>query len=190
MVAFSIDPLPDMERQVYGPGGIIHDLTCGRYCLKSLLKYWHERAGNGRITRLNLTGAVPFLANWYGFSPLHDYEHAYALLRHRNGVPPTRAVWLHALLAHGPIILMGRGIGGGFAGFGPFPAIRHSILLTGIRTDDANATFRYLDPLMGNQVQTAPWAMQRLIEPPIVYGAGNIRTLLGGIAHRQYYTRP
>ena len=78
------DPVPDMESQKYGPWGLIHDLTCGRYCLKSLLKYWHEKAGMGHVTKLTLPDPVSRLRHWMGYDPWDDYQHSRTLLQQSN----------------------------------------------------------------------------------------------------------
>jgi len=184
-----IDLIPDMEYQRYGPWGVIPDLTCGRYCLKSLLKYWHEKAGMGHVTRLTLEAPASTLSHWAGYDAWNDYQHAAELLVHDTSKPNTARGWeLRLIYAKGPIIIGGRGVGAAFQGFWGYGAIPHAILLTGINPANVNATFEYLDPLRGNGVQTAPWTMQARIYADLVYAQHDITNKLG-LNPGKYYTR-
>lgn len=188
-MVYRIDPIPDMECQRYGPFGLIPDLTCGRYCLKSLLKHWHEKAGLGRVTRLTLPAPASRLRPWAMYDPYTDYQHAPALLVHDGSRPNSRQGWeLRLIYAKGPIIVSGRGIGAAFAGIGGYGALAHSILLVGVDSANVNATFEYLDPLRGNAIQTAPWTMQARIDSDLVYAQHDITTKLAANPG-QYYTR-
>ena len=157
MPFYRIDPIPDMECQYRGPGGFIPDLTCGRYCLKSLLKYWHQKAGRGRITRLEIPPpknkqaywVQNQIANWVGYDFWTDYEHAQDLMWQADR-PADAAAWLKLIReVGGPLLLTGPGIGGAYKGMWPIPAVGHVILLIGVNTDHP-ASLEYLDPLVGN----------------------------------------
>lgn len=187
---YLIDPVPDMESQKYGPWGLIHDLTCGRYCLKSLLKYWHEKAGMGRVTRLTLPDPTSRLRHWMGYDAWENYQHARLLLQ--QSVKPLNAAGWESLIrnnAKGPIILTGGGIGGAWRGIGGYGAIGHVVLLIGV---DANAgTFTYLDPLTGNTRQQEPIAgMHARIDQQVTYARPNTMLREIGRAYgHPYYTR-
>lgn len=188
-MAYMINPVPDMECQRYGPFGMVPDLTCGRYCLKSLLKYWHEKTFHVRINRLELPRPASTLSHWIGYDPWTDYQHGQALMFQANK-PQNRQDW-EALITRvaGPIILTGDGIGHAFRGLGPIPACGHVILLIGVDGASANQTFTYLDPLVGNAPQVESFAaMDPRIDQEVTYAKPWIRDLLSQPNHG-YYTQ-
>jgi hypothetical protein len=186
---YLIDPIPDMEYQRYGPFGLVPDLTCGRYCLKSLLKYWHYKAAGERVTRLELPRPASTLRHWMGYDPWDDYQHSHALLRQSQKPADARAWEALITYARGPIIVSGDGIGRAFRGAGPIPAIGHVVLLIGVDANNRHTTFIYLDPLVGNAVQTASFAdMHHRIDTPVTYARSTIVRDLSAANHA-FYTR-
>ena len=169
----------------YQKNKIAIDPTCGRYCLKSLLK-WHKGLVTGkRETSIEVThrfGEPPqfgqtsgraeyaleymlYLAsNWVAYDPVVNFPDAEALLEQDNK-PTSIGGWVATLQAHGPIIITG------VLGAASVP---HVILLVG--ADDAGSgTFYYLDPLAGDVLKDEPYAgMQNRIDTQIVYGKQNI----------------
>lgn len=175
-MGYTIDPIPDMEYQRllggYIPGLI--DPTCGRYCLKSLLKYWYQKreGGGRRVTRIGLEKPNAGWGNWLGFDPYDDYPQAKELLIESYWKPASADSWLELILKVGPIIICGKGVGTAS------PYVGHYILLVGIHPETPDETFHYLDPLVGNEVKRAPQAMQEKIEPLLVYAKDDIATKL------------
>jgi hypothetical protein len=164
--------MPDMEYQRllggYIPGLI--DPTCGRYCLKSLLKYWHEKKeGGSRATRLAIAKPTSGWGNWIGYDAYDDYPHAKELLVESGEKPSSVIAWHELLTRVGPIILAGNGLGAASSWVG------HYILLVGVDTDSKVETFYYLDPLVGNVLKKAAWEpMQNRIEACLVYAQSDI----------------
>lgn len=182
-MVYIINPVPDMEYQRllggYLPGLI--DPTCGRYCLKSLLKYWYEkRQGGRRITRLTLDKPKSGWGDWIGFDAYDDYPHANEILVQTSVKPASAQAWVELLIAVGPVIICGDGVGTASSFVG------HYILLVGIDPDQKNETFHFLDPLVGNEVRTAPWTMQQRIEPFLVYASADITEKLN--RSHKYFT--
>lgn len=196
---FILNPLPHMEDQRFFParsrvaavpyvGKIVKiaiDPTCGRYCLKSLLK-WHKGQATGTSVtaievghrhgpppQLEQTGgraeyALEYMlylaSNWVAYDPVVNFPDAEALLEQGNK-PTTISGWQNILYAHGPIIITG------VLGAASIP---HVILLVGVDYDGAGRFF-YLDPLAGNVLKDEPFAgMQGRIDTQIVYGKKNI----------------
>lgn len=164
----------------YIPGLI--DPTCGRYCLKSLLKYWHEKKQGGvRATRLTIAKPTSGWGDWIGYDAYDDYPHAKELLVESGDKPSSKQAWIELLMRVGPIILAGSGLGAAASFVG------HYILLVGVDTDSKNEMFHYLDPLVGNQVKTAAWEpMQERIEACLVYAQHDISTKLN--RSNKYFT--
>lgn len=171
-MGYIINPIPDMEYQRL-LGGIIPGLidpTCGRYCLKSLLKYWHEKRGQRRATRINIVPPESGWGDWVAYDAYNDYPHAKDILVRSGYKPGSPNAWEeHLVNLQGPIILAGKGLGDAASFVG------HYILLVGVFPETPNATFHYLDPLVGAQVQTAPFEpMQTNIRRCLVYAKGDI----------------
>lgn len=168
---FKIDPIPDMEYQRLLGGfvpGLI-DPTCGRYCLKSLLKYWCEKSGGPRATRMIIDKPKSGWGDWIAYDAYDDYPHAKDILIEDGYKPGSKGSWIEFLQGNGPIILAGNGLGAASS------IVGHYILLVGV--DDASdlATFHYLDPLVGNEVKTAGWLpMQENIINCLVYAQKDI----------------
>jgi|GEM_PF-3444699 len=172
---YMINPIPNMEYQRllggYIPGLI--DPTCGRYCLKSLLKYWHEKQGGTRATRLSITPPTSGWGDYIGFDAYDDYPHAKDLLVESGDKPASSDSWEELLMRVGPIILAGSGLGQAASWVG------HYILLVGVDSSSKTQTFYYLDPLVGDKVQTAAWLpMQQRIVNCLVYAQSDIATKL------------
>ena len=84
MPSFTINPIPEMvsQRFSYVPQFLpIIDPTCGRYCLKSLLKYWYEKKTNVRYQDILLPKPASRVRDWIAYDPYDDYQHAPAGLR-------------------------------------------------------------------------------------------------------------
>mgnify|MGYP000936652678 CR=1 FL=1 len=202
---FILNPLPHMEDQRFFParsrvalipyvGKIVKiaiDPTCGRYCLKSLLK-WHkgqQTEPKTRVTSIEVGhrfGEPPQLekssgraeyaleyflylaSNWVAYDPVVNFPDAEALLE--QGIKPTTiSGWQQILYSHGPIILTG------ILGAASIP---HVILLVGVDYDPPG-TFYYLDSLAGDELKEEPFAaMQPRIDDQIVYGKKNIGAAL------------
>ncbi len=182
-MAYRINPIPDMECQRIG---LLADLTCGRYCLKSLLKYWHQKSGRPRADRITIPKPASRLKDWMAYDPMGDYQHAAALLVAPNTMPTTMLGWEQLMTrVDGPIILGGTGLGGAFAGLGPIPGVPHAILLIGANA--ASGNFMYLDPLVGNVPQTVPFQpMQNRIDD-LVHSQPDIAAKIS-VANHPYYT--
>lgn len=137
---FILSPLPHMEDQRFFPahsslanvpyvGGIFKtaiDPICGRYCLKSLLK-WHRGRVTGNFTmdielehqyskpQFNQQkGTSDFVlkhlqnltSNWFSYAPILNFTNAQAMIE--EGTKPKSIIgWNRYLNAHGPIILGG-----------------------------------------------------------------------------------
>ncbi|MDF1505167.1 papain-like cysteine protease family protein [Roseisolibacter sp. H3M3-2] len=196
---FIVNPLPQMEDQRFFParsmvasvpyvGRIFKaaiDPTCGRYCLKSLLKWHKGQAIGAPVTSIEVGhqfGPPPDLAesggraqyaldymlylasNWIAYDPVVNFPQARALLT-QSLKPDTVSGWQRILYSHGPIILTG------VLGAATIP---HVILLVGVDYAGTGRFF-YLDPLAGDVLQNEPFAgMQARIDDQIVYGQKNI----------------
>jgi hypothetical protein len=197
---FILNPLPHMEDQRFFParsrvaalpyvGKIVKvaiDPTCGRYCLKSLLK-WHKSQATGTpVTSIEVGhryGQAPQLqqtsgraeyaleyilylaSNWVAYDPVGNFPDAEKLLK-QDIKPTTIGGWQNILYSYGPIIITG------VLGAASIP---HVILLVGVDYD-APGKFYYLDPLAGDVLKEEAFAgMQGRIDTQIVYGKKNIR---------------
>jgi hypothetical protein len=196
---FILNPRPHMEDQRFFParscvaqvpyvGKIVKiwiDPTCGRYALKSLLKWHKERHTGTPVTSIEVGhqyGKVPQLeatsgkaeyaleyflylaSNWIAYDPIVNYPDAAALLTQQSK-PTTISDWQKILYSNGPIILSG------VLGAASIP---HAILLIGVDYAAPGAFF-YLDPLSGDVVKEEPFPnMQNRIEDQIVFGKKNI----------------
>jgi hypothetical protein len=171
MPVFHVNPIPEMVSQRFSflPSFIpIIDPTCGRYCLKSLLKYWYEVTTGARLTDVTLPKPASRLADWIGFDPVDDFPHGKALLAESSNIPQTPEAWIALLRRTGPIILAGR--------LGQATFVGHYILLVGM-SSDGPAKFHYKDPLAGDGVQSEAFAtMQARIETPLVFARADITT--------------
>lgn len=182
-MTYLVTPMPHMEYQRllggYIPGLI--DPTCGRYCLKSLLKYWHEKKTGAHVTRLTIDKPAKTVSDWIGFDPHDDYQGAADILVESYTKPTSKASWEQKLRQAGPIIISGSGIGTAARFVG------HYILLVGINPDSDTETFYYLDPLVGNEVRTSPWTMQDSITNILVHATSDIQQKLDH-GHRYFLT--
>lgn len=183
-MAYLINSIPDMECQKLFDGRIpkLIDPTCGRYCLKSLLKYWHEQKQEGeRVTRIALQKPKSFIRNWTGFDAYNDYPYADDILVKTRDKPESLEAWQALLMQVGPIIICGKGIGSAsrFAG--------HYLLLLGIDPDNEKDSFYYLDPLEGNKIMKADISMQKRIGWPLIYAQSDIVAKLNDNSV-QYFT--
>lgn len=173
MASFTINPVPEMvsQRFRYLPAFVpIIDPTCGRYCLKALLKYWYEVGMGFRYQDIALPKPVSLIADWIGFDPFDDFPPAQYLLIESHDLPQTANAWIARLQQEGPIIL------GGY--LGDATKVSHFILLVGASSDDP-PTFFYKDPLAGDVLKSEAFAtMQPRIELPIVSARRDILTNL------------
>ena len=182
-MGYLIDPIPDMEYQRFLGGYVpgLFDPTCGRYCLKSLLKYWYgKKEGGRRITRLTLEKPKSGWGDWIGFDSYNDYPHAKEILVVTGDKPASADSWQELLMRAGPVIICGNGVGTASSFVG------HYILLVGIYPEKENETFYYLDPLVGNEVKKAAWTMEQCIEGCLVYAQSDIAEKLND--SDQYFT--
>jgi len=182
---YIVNPIPHMGYQRllggYIPGLI--DPTCGRYCLKALLRYWYEKRNGGRRIRiLNLEKPKTWWKNWISYDAYDDYPHASELLVESGRKPNTVDSWEQLLMDVGPIIICGSGIGTAASFVG------HYILLIGIDKENANQAFHYLDPLVGRQVKNSPWTMNDRIERCLVFAQPDISEKLN--RSDKYFTVP
>jgi hypothetical protein len=181
-MAYLINPMPHMgDQRLFGGHvrGFI-DPTCGRYCLRALLKYWREKAGQGNAGRMKLPKPNSFVRNRIGYDPYDDYQYSNELLVEDWGnLPGSINAWEELMIAlDGPIILRGRGLGAA-ASF-----VSHFILLVG--ADQEKDEFSFLDPLRGNVLRTeAAETMLPKIARPYVYAKPDIQTKL--IADDKYF---
>lgn len=196
---FILNPLPHMEDQRFFParslvaslpyiGAIVRmaiDPTCGRYCLKSLLK-WHKSVATGQpVTAIEVGhryGPPPQFAqsggraefaldymlylasNWIAYEPYVNFPDAEALLT-QSLKPASIGEWQKLLYSYGPIILTGV-LGGA--------SVPHVILLVGVDYAGGGA-FYFLDPLRGAALQNEAFAaMQPRIDDQIVHAKKNI----------------
>lgn len=172
MPSFTINPIPEMvsQRFKYLPKFLpIIDPTCGRYCLKSLLKYWYEKKANVRYQDILLPKPANRLSDWIAYDPYDDYQHAPNLLLESYDIPTTADQWIKLLQDNGPIIL--RGVLGE-------ASVSHFILLIGASSDNPQ-TLSFKDPLAGDVVTTEAYAgMASRIVGPLVYGRSDIMSHL------------
>lgn len=144
---YQIHPLPEMVDQRFAPGTLPNwciDPTCGRYCLKALLKFHFETLTGGKVSEVKLPKATSRFGDIVGYDPYDDFPLASVLLEERYGNhPTTTAAWIQKLKTHGPVILSGTGIGHA-------KTVGHYILLVGGSTH--HDQLYYMDPLRGNDI--------------------------------------
>ena len=197
MPRFVVNPVPEMVSQRLVPAlnfkPMIYaiDPTCGRYCLKALLKYWIEVKQHVRVTDGGLMLPRPvkptnwkwlslsdwldldtYDPHWIGYDPMRDFQQADNFLV-QGSKPDSLASWKTHLENNGPTILSGK-LGAASVG--------HYILLIGADTDTANFVFK--DPLTGDDQKEEAFAtMQPRIDNEIVYGddgkMGNLPAVVG-----------
>jgi hypothetical protein len=145
---FVVSPLPRMRDQRASPGilpNFLIDPTCGRYCLKSLLRWAYSHYLNIVVEELPLPKATTsFYSDIIGYDPYFDFPAAERLLEQVDGRLGTLDAWGNLLRNHGPVILSGDGLGHASSFIG------HYILLVGC--DFTNNLMFYKDPLRGNEV--------------------------------------
>jgi hypothetical protein len=168
-MTFAVDPMPEMVSQrllpAFMPTLPIIDPTCGRYCLKALLKHHFERLTTIRAPDITLPKPAKRWKNWVAYDPYDDFQLGPQMLRESNVIPASLQAWEDRLRAHGPIIL---------AGVLGQASVPHYILLVGTNTDDGG-NFRFKDPLAGDVIGEESFAtMQLRIETPIVYARPEI----------------
>lgn len=171
---YTINPLPEMVSQKFWVGKMlglpIIDPTCGRYCLKALLKYHIEVHRGVRLQDVSLPKPKSTQSDWWGYDPYDDFQYAPQMLSEDSALPKTAADWIALLQQRGPIIL--RGVLGN-------ASVSHFILLVGANSDGAGQ-FHFKDPLVGDAVGHAPFAtMQPKIDVPMVYGRRDIAGAIG-----------
>jgi hypothetical protein len=162
--------MPEMVSQTFQIGALLHlpiiDPTCGRYCLKALLKYLYEKNNGVRLQDITLPRPASGMKDWMGYDPYDDFQFADLLLETSHAKPATPAAWTDKLRQCGPIILQGTGIG--HARY-----VGHYILLVGM-TDGPTAQFHYKDPLVGDAIQVDDHAtLDPKIEVPLIHAAAN-----------------
>jgi len=178
MPTFLIDPMPTMISQTYVniplPFGYhipVIDPTCGRFCLKALLKYYYEKHFNVRPHDVELPKPVSRMNDWIGFDPYGDFIYGKEMLKQTNYVPDSIEGWIGLLKAFGPVILSGK--------LGGATIVGHCILLVGAKSEGNVKEFYYKDPLVGDAVQTEAFAtMQPKIEKPLVSASAEIMSHL------------
>jgi hypothetical protein len=184
MPRFVVNPVPEMVSQRLVPAlnfkPMIYaiDPTCGRYCLKALLKYWIEVKQHVRVSDSGLLLPRPpkpglkswvtlgdwvdiskWDPHWIAYDPMKDFQHADNFLV-QGSKPGNIGGWKTHLENNGPTILSGP-LGAASVG--------HYILLIGADTD--NPGFIYKDPLTGDVEKEESFAsMQSRIDDEIVYG--------------------
>jgi hypothetical protein len=166
---YKINPMPEMVSQKLWIGvktGLpLIDPTCGRYCLKALLKYHIEVHCKVRVPDISLPRRWSY-TTWVGYDPYDDFSLAKDMLRESDDKPKDAAAWIERLKLFGPAILSGY--------LGNAHVVSHYILLVGASSDGAGK-FYYKDPLVGDDVKEESFAsMQPKIELPIVVAKGTI----------------
>lgn len=161
-MTFTINPMPEMISQrllpAFMPTLPIIDPTCGRYCLKALLKHHYERLTTIRAPDITLPRPTTRWKDWIAYDPYDDFQLGQQMLQETNDIPRTLQDWEDRLRQHGPIIL---------TGILGQASVHHFILLVG--TDD-RGYFRFKDPLAGDVIGEEAFAsMQPRIGRPIVY---------------------
>jgi len=172
-MAYLCNPMPDMQDQRLF-GGRIRGLInpqCGRFCLKSLLKYWHEKRTREVVTRVKFAKAESRSARLYGYHPWFDYQHAADILiieqKSTETMPASSAAWERKLqAADGPIIVNGDGVGAAASFIG------HFILVVG--ADSGTDVVKFLDPLRGNVVGSESAATFCPKAAELIYARGDI----------------
>lgn len=155
----------------YIPGLI--DPTCQRYCFKAFLKYWYEKAyGEKHVLQIELTTCLSKLKinHWIRWSIECDYQQRCEILLksyNRNHLS-SKSMWAFFIQQNGPIIVSGYGIGSANR------FINHAILIIGMDTNSEDKAFIYLDPLVGPEIQRAPWSMNNKFSYPIIYAKPKI----------------
>jgi hypothetical protein len=167
-MTYLVDPMPEMVSQRLIANFLpVIDPTCGRYCLKALLKYLYEKHKGVRLKDIILPKPASRLSDWMAYDPIADFQLGEKLLRASSVKPENPAGWTALLKERGPIILQGTGLGqAGFLG--------HFILLVGM-TEGAAAQFHFKDPLAGDDVGTADYArMNPKIDIPLIFAKWDI----------------
>lgn len=167
-MTFDVNPMPEMVSQrllpAFMPTLPIIDPTCGRYCLKALLKHHYERLTTIRAPDVTLPRPRSWLKNWIAYDPHDDFQLGAQMLHESSDLPATLQAWENLLRLVGPIILPG------VLGQASVP---HFILLVG--TDTTSNNFRFKDPLAGDAIAEESFlTMQERIETPIVYARQTI----------------
>jgi hypothetical protein len=175
MPRFVVAPMPTMECQTFQVGKLhrylawIIDPTCGRYCLKSLLKHWHERTTGIRAHDAVLAPTAGY-SRFIAFDPFDDFPANAELLieeRQRTLFPQNLDDWIALMTASGPVILngiLGRA------------SVSHFILLIGADSDSGEFIFK--DPLVGDAEGRAGFAAMQGRIDTIVYAGPNMVTRL------------
>jgi hypothetical protein len=172
-VDYKVNPMPEMVSQTFWIGSVLHlpiiDPTCGRYCLKGLLKYHWEIHFKQRLVDIALPKPKSRVKDWIAYDPFDDFQLSGELLSESSDLPTTADGWIARLKARGPIVLSGK------LGKASVP---HFILLVGVNSD-APAKFYFKDPLVGDKLGEEAFAtMQPRIETPMVYGRLDIAAAL------------
>lgn len=168
-MSFDVNPMPEMVSQRLLPSFMptlpIIDPTCGRYCLKALLKYHYEVLTTIRAPDVNLPRPTTYWKHWAAYDPYDDFQLGPDTLIESYDRPGSLQAWETLLRQVGPIILSG------ILGQASVP---HFILLVGTDTN-GDGTFRFKDPLAGDVIgQETYGTMQPRIETPLVYARNDI----------------
>jgi hypothetical protein len=151
--------MPEMVSQKFLLGTLLHlpiiDPTCGRYCLKALLKYCCEVNLGIRPEEIELPRPASRIKDWVAYDPYNDFQYAAEMLEEPDNIPTSIASWINLLRTRGPIIL--NGVLG-------TACVSHFILLVGADSDEPQKFF-YKDPLVGDEVKNEAFAtMQERIK--------------------------
>ncbi len=177
MVRCLLEPVPHMNRQGAA-------MSCGKYCLKSLLMWWHDKCTNngylhGRTTQVKIpTQKTGFLGikKVIGFGP-ENYPHFDTLLVGLKK-PKTFGGWITMVQANGPILVGGPDAGTSCEGY------NHSLLIVGGQEDLGGQFLFYLDPIHGNPdggyEEIEYNRIDAQLEEDVFVATYNIRELLQG----------
>lgn len=171
-MTFDVDPMPEMVSQRLLPAFMstlpIIDPTCGRYCLKALLKHHYERLFDIRAPDITLPRPKIRWKDWMAYDPYHDFQLGPEMLFVSSCIPDGPQGWEYLLEDHGPIILSG------VLGQARIP---HYVLLVGTITD-GDGTFRFKDPLVGDAIREESFpTMQPRIKQRIFYARQAINSV-------------
>lgn len=144
---YMVEPIPEMGDQRILPGilpNFAHSLTCGRYCLKALLRFHYEALLGARPIKAQLPKAQDEIKRIAAYDPYDDFDYSNELLEETLApAPSTVEAWMKLLEQRGPIIVCGKGIG-------KARGVGHYILIIGVEKGNPSGMFSYLDPLRGS----------------------------------------
>ena len=179
MPIFLLKPEPQMSDQRLGKRlgigllpNILIDPTCGRYCLKSLLKYHYEVATGVTPENVVLPKPDSQISDRVGYDPEKDFQHFDDLLEAPDDLPGSLQQYIDLLRNRGPIIVNGKGVGHASS------LVGHYILLIGGNTTTEEPLLYYKDPLRGDEVGRESYASMYQKITWIAHAKADIATAL------------